>query len=115
MDRELFSILSRRYGWDIIPRVRVPQDTEIVQASYGKSGPVPSGESWESWLLDWTEKEGWDGVYLDSSFLKEQGVEKWSPVLKRMERSFKHKNRRFILSDGERLLFPLSMNAYVVQ
>ncbi|MCI0529376.1 MAG: polysaccharide deacetylase family protein [Nitrospira sp.] len=115
IDRELFSILSRRYGWDILPRVRVREAAEVVQTSDGKSGPVLSSEFWESWLLDRTEKEGWDGVYMDSSFLTGQNIEKWSPVLKRMEQSFRHKNRRFVLSDNEKLAFPLSMNAYVVQ
>ncbi len=115
IDRDLFSILSHRYGWDIIPRVLVREAAEVVQTSDGKSGQASSGGLWMSGLLDWTEKEGWDGVYLDLSFLTEQSIEKWYPVIKQVEQGFRHRNRRFVLSASGNPAFPSSMNAYVVR
>jgi hypothetical protein len=57
LDRDLLDILARRYGWEIVPTVRL------------RPGSERGLEAWLPGVVRRAEKEGWAGLRLDAAGL----------------------------------------------
>ncbi|MGB3940986.1 MAG: polysaccharide deacetylase family protein [Candidatus Manganitrophaceae bacterium] len=95
-EADLFKIFSRRYGWEILPTVRLEEDRRPIPAIAGT--PSSSETKMEiallNDLLERAEKEGWDGIYIDRQALSEAGRKKWEPLLRDWEYAFQKRGLR---------------------
>jgi len=95
LEAELFRILSRRYGWEILPSVQLPDEGKIEPVTMMiDGGPTLVDESILTGLLEQVEKKGWGGLYLDLSSLSPSAREALSPLLQRWAFIFQKKGLR---------------------
>lgn len=101
LDHNLFAILSHRYGWEVVPSIRLlPSD---------HPGPIgPPGTSlrgrpgaWEAEALAQVERHGWGGLRVDATALSPSDRRKLTPAIGGIERRLLEQGRRFLLADGE--------------
>jgi peptidoglycan/xylan/chitin deacetylase (PgdA/CDA1 family) len=100
LESELFSILSHRYGWEILPTVRVTgKEGKIrpVRIDASSGAPVLDDATLAE-LLGRVEKKGWGGIYLDLRELSPSSRQALDPLLHRWTRLFQKKGLR--LADG---------------
>lgn len=67
IERDMVSILAHRYGWDVLPVVRMMGEPETAMSRE----PL-----WAS-LIDHIEKAEWDGVTLDLTALEPETQKAW--------------------------------------
>lgn len=96
LESELFTILSRRYGWEILPTVRVSEKGGTVRQV---KMPIEGGssglsESTLTELLSRVEKKGWRGIYLDLRELPPAALQGLYPLLQRWMLIFQKKGLR---------------------
>jgi hypothetical protein len=89
-ERELFTILSRRYGWEVIPRIRIEE--------LGDDVPAQASASWPARLLERVEREQWAGIHVDTTRLSPSTRQTLDPAIQEMERRLREKSRRLIVS-----------------
>lgn len=96
LESQLFKILSHRYGWEILPTVRVSaKGREIRRVKM----PVDDGasvlsESTLTELLHRAEKKGWGGIYLDLRQLPPATRQSLEPLLRQWEFLFQKRGLR---------------------
>ncbi len=96
-DRNLLAILSHRYGWELIPTVRVlPDDGAEPARMPGVSGVTSVG--WPSDILTRVEREGWGGLHLDLTRLVPSDRQVIEPTVDLIERRLGARGRRLVVT-----------------
>ncbi|TAK04416.1 MAG: hypothetical protein EPO39_11515 [Candidatus Manganitrophaceae bacterium] len=110
LESELFNILSHRYGWEILPTVRVPDKGGKIQQvqMLMNGGASVLNEATLAELLNRVEKKGWGGVYLDLRSLSPATRQALDPLLHRWTRLFQKKGLRLAYGPDLALLSPPS-------
>ncbi|HET8759504.1 MAG TPA: polysaccharide deacetylase family protein [Nitrospiria bacterium] len=99
-DRELLAILSHRYGWEVVPMIRVLPGREA--AAFGASEGAPSRPSvqWSATLLDYIERNGWSGIGLDLRHLPPSARPELGDGIDQLDRRLRAQGRRFVQTTG---------------
>jgi peptidoglycan/xylan/chitin deacetylase (PgdA/CDA1 family) len=90
-DRELLAILSHRYGWQVVPTIRVLPDHEA-----GSSGMSDGALQGPAALLPVVERKGWSGLRLDVSGLSPSVRQGFEAATDQLERRLRAQGRRFV-------------------
>lgn len=90
----LFDILSHRYGWEILPAVRVAAD----------GGAPLLDEAAFAELLSRAEEKKWRGIYLDLQSLSPSNRQALDPLLRRWTLLFQRKGLRLAAGPDPALL-----------
>jgi hypothetical protein len=99
-DRELFSILSHRYGWELVPTIRLlPRDEAEPVGSSGEGPRRPAG--WAADVVARVQGEGWGGLRVDPAGLSPSDQRGFEAAVAQVERRLRGQGRRFLLATGE--------------
>lgn len=105
-ESELFSILSHRYGWQIVPAVRVidkGRKIQPVRMAANDGAPVLDEATFAE-LLSRAEKNKWEGIYLDLQSLSPSTRQTLGPLLHRWTLLFQRKGLRLAAGPDPTLL-----------
>ncbi len=100
-DRELFAILSHRYGWELMPTVRLLPSREAAPAGVSAETPRRTAGGWAADALARVQDQGWGGLRVDSTGLSPSDRRGVEAAVGQVERRLRGQGRRFVLATGE--------------
>jgi peptidoglycan/xylan/chitin deacetylase (PgdA/CDA1 family) len=96
VDRPLLAILSRRYGWEIVPTVRIVSEG----AAAGSAGGVDT--QWMQEASRRLQAEGWSGIYVDVRALSPSRQRVLAARIDDLVRTSSWRERRILLAERRR-------------
>lgn len=107
-DRELVAILARRYGWEVVPTIRVlpSRRTEPV----GSVGETPrlSTDGWAADVVARAQDQGWGGLLVDTASLPPSDHPAFDAAIAHVKERLRGQERRLLLAaSGEPASVPI--------
>ncbi len=99
-DRELLSILAHRYGWEVVPTIRLVPSEAAGGGAAGEAARRTAGE-WADDVLALVHGQGWAGLRIDSTGLSPSDQRLVEAAVGQVERRLRGQERRFLLAAGE--------------
>jgi len=103
----LFHTLSHRFGWEIVPAIRLLEGGELTLVSESNAGQGDYSEHLSSKkILARIEEEQWMGVHFDLATLSQRGLQSSIAPLQAIQRIMEAKGKRFVVTpaDAARLI-----------
>lgn len=111
-DRELFAILSRRYGWEVVPTIRLLPSRVAEPAGSATETPQRPAGVWAADVLARAQDQGWDGIRVESTALSPSDRRQFEAAVGQVERRLREQGRRFLLATGEHSMAPPPRQVY---
>jgi hypothetical protein len=100
-DHELFSILSRRYGWEVVPTIRLAPSQRVDQIGASGGTPRSTAGGWAADLVARVEERGWGGLRVDATGLSASDRRALDAAVGLVERRLRGQERRFLPAADE--------------
>lgn len=114
-DRDLFAILSRRYGWEVVPTIRLARLAPSRQAApVGSVDETPrrAAGGWAADVVARVQAQGWEGIRVDSTALSPSDRRRLGAAVGQVERRLRGEGRRFLLATDEGAASPSARPVY---
>ncbi len=100
-DRELFSILSHRYGWELLPTIRLLPSRQAEPVGSSGETPLKGAGGWAAAVVARAQGQGWGGLRVDSTGLSPSERQAFDAAVREVERHLRMQGRRFLLATGD--------------
>jgi len=107
-DRKLFAILSHRYGWEVVPTIRLLPSREVQPVGSPGETPRTGAGGWATDVLARVQDRGWGGLRVDSTALSPSERRRFDAALGQVERRLRGQELRFLAETGEGPVSPSS-------